>query len=194
LNGVGGAMNHLGYAWDRGMNETDHGQYDSPEEVLFACAGAAMFRRDSFLEAGAFDEAFFMYHEDVDLGWRLWLMGYRVITAPRAVAYHHFGGSTKASQGNLWRELMGERHNIRALLKNYEPRNVRRALAGILLMNLPRSRKWGQIKNLAWNLGLLPDTWRHRRRIQRSRRRADREISRLIVESIRCAEGPLTSP
>ena len=117
LNGVGGAMNYLGYSWDRGMFQEDRSQYDRSEEVLFASAGAALFRRSVFLDAGGFDEKFFMYHEDVDLCWRLWILGFRVVTAPQTVVYHHFGASTRETQGMLWRELAGERHSIRSLIK-----------------------------------------------------------------------------
>ncbi len=182
LNGVGGAMNRLGYTWDIGMFETDRGQYDAPREVLFASAGAALFRRSAWLEAGGFDERFFMYHEDVDLGWRLWLRGFRVVTAPAAVAFHHFGGSTGAEQGFGWREVMGERHNMRALLKNYEPANALRALMELLSLRQPPRRKLAQMKNFAWNLLLLPDTLRQRWRIQSGRRRSDSELKRLIVD------------
>ena len=183
LNGVGGMMNYLGYTWDRGMFEADRGQYDQPAEVLFASAGAALFRRSAFLEAGGFDERFFMYHEDVDLCWRLWLFGFRVVTAPRAVAFHHFGGSTRDSRGMLWRELMGERHNIRALLKNYQFPNLVRALTGLILLPQPWSRKLGQLRNLLWNLRVLPGTLRERRRIARRRVRNDQDLAHLIVES-----------
>ena len=183
LNGVGGMMNYLGYTWDRGMFETDRGQYDQPAEVLFASAGAALFRRSVFLEAGGFDERFFMYHEDVDLCWRLWLLGFRVVTAPQAVAFHHFGGSTRDNRGMLWRELMGERHNIRALLKNYQFPNLVRALAGLIFLPQPFSRKLGQLRNLLWNLWVLPDTLRERRRIAQRRVRNDRDLAHLIVKS-----------
>jgi GT2 family glycosyltransferase len=183
LNGVGGCMNYLGYTWDRGMFEEDKGQYDEPAEVLFASAGAALFRRSAYLQARGFDERFFMYHEDVDLCWRFWILGHRVRTAPQAIAYHHFGASTKQEKSLMWRELMGERNNIRALLKNYEPRNLRRALARLLLLKQPRKRKFGQVWNLAWNLRQLPDTLNQRRRIQRNRRRSDSELEHLIVQS-----------
>jgi len=183
LNGVGGMMNYLGYTWDRGMFESDHGQYDEPADVLFASAGAALFRRSSFLAAGGFDERFFMYHEDVDLCWRLWLLGFRVVTAPQAVAFHHFGGSTKENRGLMWRELMGERNNMRALLKNYQFPNLARALAGLLLLPQPRPRKMAQLRNLLWNLRVLPDTLRQRRRIARLRVRSDRDLAHLIVKS-----------
>lgn len=183
LNGVGGCMNFVGYAWDRGMFEEDRGQYDQPEEVLFASAGAALFCRPSFLEAGGFDERFFMYHEDVDLCWRLWLLGYRVITAPQAVAYHHFGGATRRARGLEWREVIGERNCMRSLLKNYEPRNVGRAFLRLLLLRLPLARKRAQIRNLLWNLAHLAETWKRRRKVQRARVRTDSELERLIVQS-----------
>ncbi|RPJ59558.1 MAG: glycosyltransferase family 2 protein [Acidobacteria bacterium] len=183
LNGVGGAMNYLGYTWDRGMFEVDAGQLDQPAEVLFASAGAALFRRSTFLTAGGFDERFFMYHEDVDLCWRFWLLGHRVLTAPRAVALHHFGGSTSQAKGFDWRELIGERNNIRALIKNYEAANVRRALLHLLRLRQPAARKAAQLRNFAWNMRHLPDTLRHRKRIQQQRVRTDAEITRLIVQS-----------
>ncbi len=117
------------------------------------------------------------------LGWRLWLLGFRIITAPAAVAFHHFGGSTGVERGFGWREVLGERHNIRALLKNYEPRNAIRALLGLLLLPQPPRRKLAQIGNFAWNLLRLPDTLRERWRIQSRRRRSDVQLARLIVDS-----------
>lgn len=183
LNGVGGCMNRLGYTWDRGMFEKDEGQYDEPADVLFASAGAALFRRGAFLAVGGFDERFFMYHEDVDLCWRFWILGHRVATAPKAVAYHHFGASTRQARSLLWRELMGERHNMRSLIKNYQFGNLVRALKDLLLLPQPPRRKLGQLKNLLWNLWALPDTLAHRRRVQSRRRRDDRDLQDLIVES-----------
>ena len=183
LNGVGGAMNQLGYTWDRGMFEEDKGQYDQSQEVLFASAGAALFRRSAFLASGGFDEEFFMYHEDVDLCWRLWLLGFRVVTAPAAVAFHHFGASTQAHEGMIWRELLGERHNIRALLKNYEASNLRSALWGLLKRPQPPVRKWNQCRNFFWNLRKLHDTLKRRKWNQDRRRRSDAELQFLIVQS-----------
>lgn len=183
LNGVGGCMNRLGYTWDRGMGEEDRGQYDHTREVLFACAGAALFHRSRFREAGGFDPRFFMYHEDVDLCWRLWLRGFRVVTAPRAVAYHHLSASTREDRGLLWREILGERHNMRALLKNYQSANLARALWDLMTLRQPVRRKWAQLGNLAWNLRWLPETLGLRHRIQKERRVTDAQLKRLIVQS-----------
>ena len=48
-----------------------------------------LIHRDTFLEVGGFDPEYFAYFEDVDLGWRLWVLGYRVVYAPDAVVRHH---------------------------------------------------------------------------------------------------------
>lgn len=183
LNGVGGAMNRLGYTWDIGMFEKDRGQYDSPAEVIFAPASAALFRKSAVIGAGGFDESFFMYHEDVDLGWRLWLLGYRIVTCPRAVAFHHFGGTTKASRSMMWRELLGERNDMTSILKNYEPLHALLAIAEMLSLMQKPSRKAGQVKNFLWNLLQLPSTMKKRRHIQKHRKLTDDEIARLIVQS-----------
>ena len=183
LNGVGGCMNYLGFTWDRGMGEEDRGQYDQSQDVLFACAGAALFKRAPFLDSGGFDRRFFMYHEDVDLCWRLWLMGFRVVTAPKAVAYHHLSGSTRQEKNLLWREILGERHNMRSLLKNYEWATLARALWGLLTLRQPAYRKWAQVRNLFWNLHLLPETLKLRHHVQKKRLMKDSELKHLIVQS-----------
>ncbi len=180
LNGVGGSMNSLGYTWDRGMFEEDRGQYDEPARVLFAPAAAALFRKSSWLEAGGCDETFFMYHEDVDLCWRFWIQGFEVLTAPRAVVYHHFGGTTRESRGFLWREILGERNNIRSLLKNYSLTRLASVIPALLLLPQRPRRKLKQVRNLAWNLLKIVDTLRHRRRIQRARKRSDKDLDFLI--------------
>ena len=64
-------------------------------EVFSACAAAALYPRQQFLDAGGFDEDFFAYHEDVDLGFRLRLRGLRCFLIPAAVVYH-LGGSSSS--------------------------------------------------------------------------------------------------
>jgi GT2 family glycosyltransferase len=74
------------------------GQMDGPgfsrEQYVFsACAGAAAYRREIFEEIGGFDERFFAYLEDVDVGFRAQIAGYRCVYLPDAVIYHR-GGAT----------------------------------------------------------------------------------------------------
>ena len=59
----------------------------APRDLLFACGGSMAARRDVFLACGGFDEDYFAFFEDIDLGWRLWVLGYEVVFVPSSVAY-----------------------------------------------------------------------------------------------------------
>ena len=92
---------HLLY-WDglnggRGFGEPDHGQYDRVEEVLFPDGCAAMYRRELFSQVGLFDEQFFAYGDDAELGLRGRLYGWRCIYAPKAVVRHRHSASLGAA-------------------------------------------------------------------------------------------------
>jgi GT2 family glycosyltransferase len=74
--------------------------------VLFASGGAMLIHRKTFLDVGGFDPEYFAYFEDVDLGWRLWVLGHRVVYAPDAVVRHIGGATGKRSpshkRNTLW--------------------------------------------------------------------------------------------
>ncbi|MCH9649129.1 MAG: glycosyltransferase family 2 protein [Deltaproteobacteria bacterium] len=89
------------------------------EELPFACGGNLMIRKSSFLRAGGFDESYFAYLEDVDLGWRLWSGGERVIFSPEAVV-HHRSGATSDLLGLFNRGFLFERNAFLTVYKNYE--------------------------------------------------------------------------
>lgn len=89
LDGEGDSYGVNGFAWRRHHGRRlDPESADAPEEVFSACAAAALYRRDAFLAAGGFDERYFCYLEDVDLGFRLRLRGERCLHVPRAVVHH----------------------------------------------------------------------------------------------------------
>lgn len=62
-------------------------------EISSARGASMLVRKKVFEELGGFDEKFFVSFEDVDLGWRAWIMGYRVVMVPKSIVYH-FGGQT----------------------------------------------------------------------------------------------------
>jgi GT2 family glycosyltransferase len=91
---AGDVLRRDGAAEQRGRFLRDDGRWDEPGEVFSACGGAALYRRDAFLAAGGFDERFFLYLEDVDLGLRLRTQGWTCRYEPRAVARHAGGGTS----------------------------------------------------------------------------------------------------
>jgi GT2 family glycosyltransferase len=80
----------------RGRLEVDAGQYDMKRDIFFPSACAALYRREAFDEIGGFDEDFFAYGDDTELGIRVRLAGWKCQFVPTAIAYHKYSGSTSA--------------------------------------------------------------------------------------------------
>jgi GT2 family glycosyltransferase len=109
------------------------------EELPFACGGNMLIRRQSFLDAGGFDEDYFAYLEDVDLGWRLWAGGERITFVPDAFVYHR-SSATSDLLGLYNRGFLFERNAFLTAYKNYEPGLWERVMPAILLTFLARTQ------------------------------------------------------
>jgi GT2 family glycosyltransferase len=101
LYDTGDLLRRDGVCEQRGRFQRDTGEFDAAGEVFAACAGAALYRRGAVLDVGGFDERFFLYLEDVDLGLRLRLAGWRCRYEP-AVARHAGEGSAPAGGPTPW--------------------------------------------------------------------------------------------
>lgn len=93
LDGEGDIYHVSGLAWRKSYNLPIY-PLNEHQEVFSACGAAALFPRQDFLDAGGFDEDYFSYHEDVDLGFRLRLRGLRCILVPQAIVHHVGSAST----------------------------------------------------------------------------------------------------
>ena len=161
--------------------------YDRPldaaggEDVFCVCAGAALYRRSMLeqvaLETGIFDRSFFMYFEDVDLGWRCRLAGYDARYVPEATVLHAFRGSS-SRRGQDFVALHCARNRVRTLLKN--------ASLGHLVRSAPRlSRdliwlaKRRGIATLSDYASALRDGFRQRSAVTALSRSERAEIERL---------------
>jgi len=120
INSTAICISRSGAAWDRGMDEPDLGQYDTPEEVFGACAGAALYRRSMLEEIGLFDEDFFLFMEDVDLAFRAQLSGWKCMYVPSARVVHFHGGTS--GTGSELAVYYGNRNLIWYIIKNFPPR------------------------------------------------------------------------
>jgi len=94
INNVGGIFHTPGYGADRGYQQLDHGQYDTPQEVFLFCGAAVCLRTEALRQVGCFDDHFFMYYEDTDLSWRLRAAGWTIHYAPDAVVRHLHSASS----------------------------------------------------------------------------------------------------
>lgn len=88
INSAGGAVSPDGYGYDRGWCEPDDGRYDGEAEVFVAPGTAMALRLSAVVAVGGVPAEYFLYYEDTDLCWRLWLGGWTVRYQPAAVVRH----------------------------------------------------------------------------------------------------------
>ena len=106
----------LGWAFGRGKG--GHvSAYDEPVNIFAACAGAAIYRKKMLESLGYFDEDHFAYLEDIDIGYRARIQGFRNVYAPKAVVYH-VGSGFSGSTHNAFKVKLSSRNNVYLAYKN----------------------------------------------------------------------------
>lgn len=113
---AGDYVNLLGWACKRG-DGLSAGRYKTQREVFTACGGAAIYSRKILDKIDLFDENFFAYLEDVDIGWRARCAGYINVFCPTAVCTH-ICGATTGGKYNDFKALQSGRNNILLPYKN----------------------------------------------------------------------------
>ena len=184
---AGDILRRDGVCEQRGRFERDVGAFDEPGEVFAACAGAALYRRSALLDVGGFDERFFIYLEDVDIGLRLALKGWRCAYEP-VVARHASGGSL----AQLARSPLGwvERNTLllaaKAFPLRWAPQVAYRQLAWA--WHAARDRRLGEhLRAAASAAPRLPAMLRERRRLRAT---ATVPVSTVIpARPIRASQG-----
>jgi GT2 family glycosyltransferase/glycosyltransferase involved in cell wall biosynthesis len=126
-----------GHGFKLGAGDPDDHAHDLERDVPFASGAAMIVRADAFREVGGFDERYFLFFEDVDLGWRFWLLGYRVRYVPASLAYHRHH-ATMDRFGSWNEQYLLERNALFTIFKNYDDANLRRVLPAALALAVRR--------------------------------------------------------
>lgn len=106
----------MGWAYQRGIAHSSK-KFTRAAEVFSSCAGAGIYRREVFEEIGYFDEMHFAYLEDLDVGFRARIYGYKNLYCPRAKVYH-VGSGTSGSKYNDFKVRLAARNNVYLDYKN----------------------------------------------------------------------------
>ena len=201
------AMTWYGMGYKPFAGQPDDGRWDAERDVLFG-TGAAMFIRAEVFDAlEGFDDRYFMFYDDVDLGWRLNLLGWRFRYQPASLAFHKHHASMKAF-GPFRETYLLERNAIFTLFKNLGDDELGRALPAALVLAVRRSVARAEVDSTQFDLRLpgddgvgtipiaklgmagvfaldqfaemLPSLAESRRHIQRSRKRTDTDLRKLF--------------
>lgn len=135
---AGGGSNFHGIAFQRGMDEADGPEFSRGARSLFPCGAAMALRKSLFVEVGGFDEAFFAYYEDVDLGWRLNVLGHRVAFVPDSVVRHHHSATSGRVPIHRLR-VFHVRNPLRMIYKNLGDEALARIFPAALLLTARRT-------------------------------------------------------
>ncbi len=138
--------------------ERDDGQYDYPCEVLWATGAALMVRASIYNNVGGLDARFFAHNEEIDLCWRLRLLGYRIFCLPESVVYHVGGGTLPKS--NPMKTFLNFRNNLTMLYKCLSDSELKPVM----------HRRWWLDYLAAWEMLLLKRNVGDFRAVYRARR------------------------
>jgi GT2 family glycosyltransferase len=189
LDGAGDIYHVSGLAWRRGHGQAAAGRGIDRREIFSPCAAAALYRREAFLAVGGFDESYFCYFEDVDLGFRLRLAGYRCLYVPEAVVYHM--GSATTGKHSDFTVYHGHRNLVWTYFKNmpgsllwlYLPQHLFLNLISLLWFTLQGQgrvilkAKWDALKG-------LPRVLKRRRQIQVNRQVSVWDLRRVMAKGV----------
>ena len=210
LNSTGIVVNEGGFAVDRQIGEKDEETSPVPVRVFGACGGAQLLRRSVIEEVGGFDEAFFMYLEDVDLSWRIRLSGKEILYAPMAVVHHDWHGDLDSpaepapglDAKTVRRRTLCERNRLQCLIKNTQFLGLVRKLRALrrydkqrltaLQAAIDQGGDRGYLRMIVaaikgswrWCLSRPLQLWRRRRATQRVRRVSDEDLALMMDEGV----------
>jgi len=190
LDGAGDGYRRGGLPGRIGHREKDIGQFDSERFVFGACGGAALYRKELFDRIGLFDQDYFAYLEDVDLGLRAQSAGYKCLYLPKAIVYHLGCGTTGSGYSPLVVRL-SSRNNVNTIVKNIP--------APLLIKFLPQIIYWqafylavvvvrgGQLlpwmRGMLSALAMLPRMLKKRQAINKTRVVSIDYLEKVIVDS-----------
>jgi hypothetical protein len=150
----GGYLDALGYPYCRGRIfttvETDHGQYDTSQRVMWATGACLFIRTDRYREAGGLDEHFFAHMEEIDLCWRLRRRGFDLYCIPASVVYH-LGGASLA-MGHPRKTYLNFRNSLLMLWKNLPADRrsrvltLRKVLDGVAALRFLLCGQWSHVR------------------------------------------------
>jgi GT2 family glycosyltransferase len=150
---AGGFIDKFGYPFARGRVfdtlEEDLGQYNNSIPIFWATGAALFIKKKAWLEVGGFDTYFFAHQEEVDLCWRLQLLGWDVYCCPESVVFHVGGGTLPKS--NPRKLYLNIRNSLIMLFKNLNKKEkiaklfARLVLDGVFGVKLFLTGKWREV-------------------------------------------------
>jgi GT2 family glycosyltransferase len=185
FDAAGFCMSVFGIALPRGEYEKDFGQFDRRDEISYAKGAAMIVKRKLWTKLEGFESMFFVYFEESDFCWRVWLSGFRVVFAPSARVYHVCAATTVKFVSHF---LMFEfyRNQIVMLVKNLSLKSLAKYSPGVVsvhliqtLIHIRRNEPGsvvGMLRAISWCLFFFSRVWAKRHFVQDIRVVKDKDL------------------
>jgi len=189
LDSTGDYYTNWGLPYPRGRREYDLKKYDAQTDIFAVSGAASLYRIKALQQVGLFDEDFFAYYEDMDLGFRLQLGGWKAAFVPSSIVYHQIGMTSARIKGFTTRQTM---KNLPLLWIKNVPRPYlwtigwRLLLAQIMFLGRAATRRqfWMALKGTLAACYLVIKKLPERRNIQKNKKVADSYIWNMMVHDL----------
>ena len=180
INSAGNMINVFGLGFSRGKGEEDKGQYEQFQTIGYTSGACTFSSIETIKKIGKIDEIFFAYHDDLDFGWRGWLLGIPSNYEPKSLVYHFGSPTLKWSEKkffylerNRWICLL-TLYSIKTQIKIF-PFLVMLEI-GIFFYLLSKGYGKSKISSFISLIKLRKKIQEKRKEIEQNRKREDREI------------------
>lgn len=191
---AGDYLTPFGFLFERSSQKEDTGQFKEVENIFNAKGAATIIKSSIFKELGMYDDSYFMYLEETDFCFRVWLAGYRVVFVPNSIVWHAFNTIYKDAKKHYSdhnARYRGARNYITTLLKNLSVPSLIvilpfhifgwLALSFLFIPRLKFRDSWWILKGIIANIIYLPLTAKKRFFVQHKVRRImDRDFLKLV--------------
>jgi GT2 family glycosyltransferase len=189
LDSTGDYYTNWGLPYPRGRREYNTTKYDSQTDIFAASGAASLYRVKMLEQVGLLDEDFFAYYEDVDLGFRMQLYGWKVTYVPSSIVYHHIGMTSGRIKGFTTYQTM---KNLPVLWYKNVPKQYfwqtgsRLLLAQTLFLGraVTRGQGWIALKGATKSLFLIIKKHGERKQIQANKKVSDSYIWSMMVHDL----------
>ncbi len=185
INSAGNIIHFLGFGYTLGHGERDRGQYDKKKEIKGYASGCSFIIKKEVIEKiGDYNEEYYMYHDDTEMGWRAKLAGYKIVFASKSSIYHKYEFSRSVKMLYYM-----ERNRYLNIFSFYKLPTIFLIFLPLIIMELGLLSYSVLIKNFKNKLKiyyyfLKPGTWRKiiktRNSVKKYRQVSDREMSKNI--------------
>ncbi len=189
INSLGNSTHFLGFGYCLNY----HDKYEKIKikdgsDIFYPSGAAVLFKSEVLKNVSLFDETYFMYNEDQDLGWRIWLGGYRCVVSLKSIVYHKYEFNK-----SIAKYYFMDRNRLISIFKNYNFISLLFIFPALIIMELGLLlfsifNGWFLKKIKVWLYFFNPCSWikiiRERKKIQKNRIIKDRELLNLISSKI----------